>query len=172
MLTPSERAAAANAGDDVSAWPAANSGWSAALTRAALTCSSPATAATIASWPGFSLADVVLAGAPGLPPVAAATAAVLPAARAAVTAAAAAIILVRLRMRILLGLVDCTQGNQAGLRLAEDVPYRGLRNSAAARPGHLHARLRDVARPQQRFVRVAAAGYRDARSSASGWARR
>jgi hypothetical protein len=35
-------------------------------------------------------------------------------------------------MRILLGFVDCTQGNQAGLRLAEEVPYRGLRSSAAA----------------------------------------
>src|SRR6266568_4674186 len=129
VLTPSERAAAANAGDDVSAWPAANSGWSAALTRAVLTCSSPATAATIASWPGFSLADMVFAGAPGLAPVSDATAAVLPAARAAVTAAAA-IILVRLRMRILLGFVACTQGNQAGLRRAEEVPYRGLRSSA------------------------------------------
>jgi hypothetical protein len=43
-------------------------------------------------------ADVVFAGTPGLPPVAAATAAVLPAARAAATAAAAATILVRLRM--------------------------------------------------------------------------
>jgi len=30
-------------------------------------------------------------------------------------------------MRILLGFVACTQGNQAGLRLAEEVPYRGLR---------------------------------------------
>jgi hypothetical protein len=49
VLTPSARAAAANAGDDVSAWPAANSGWSAALTRAVLTCRSRATAATIAS---------------------------------------------------------------------------------------------------------------------------
>src|SRR6266568_656260 len=147
VLTPSERAAAANADDDVSAWPAANSGWSAALTRAALTCSSPATTATIASWPGFSLADVVCAGAPGLPPVADATAAVLSAARAAVTAAAAAIILVRLRMRILLGFVACTQGNQAGLRLTEEDPYRGLRSSAAARPGHLPARLRLASRP-------------------------
>jgi len=36
VLTPSARAAAANAGDDVSAWPAANSGWSVALTRAVL----------------------------------------------------------------------------------------------------------------------------------------
>jgi len=51
-----------------------------------------------------------------------------------VTAAAAAIILVRLRMRILLGFVACTQGNQAGLRLAEEDPYRGLRSSATARP--------------------------------------
>src|SRR6266516_7380145 len=147
-LTPSARAAAANAGDAVSAWPAANSGRSAALTRAALTCSSSATAATIASWPGFSLADMVFAGAPGLPPVADATATVLPAARAAVTAAAAAIILVRLRMRILLGFVDCTQGKQAGLRLAEEVPYRGLRSSAAAKPGPMHARLRDAASPE------------------------
>ena len=48
VLTPSERAAAANIGDDVSARPAANSGWSAALTRAVLTCNSWATAAVIA----------------------------------------------------------------------------------------------------------------------------
>src|SRR5262249_58357269 len=82
VLTPSARAAAAKADDDVSARPAANSGWSAALTRAELTCNSLATAATIASWPGFSLADVVLAGAPGLPPVAAATPTVLPPASA------------------------------------------------------------------------------------------
>jgi hypothetical protein len=59
---------------------------------------------------------------------------VLPAARAAVTAAAAAIILVRLRMRILLGLRLAPKGNQAGLRPAEEDPYRSLRNSAAARP--------------------------------------
>src|SRR6266566_4763993 len=133
LLTPSERAAAANTGDDVSARPAANSGRNAALTRAVLTCSSWATAAVIASWPcrspadleptafeppGFSLADMVFAGAPGLAPVVDATAAPLPAARAAVTAAAA-IILVRLRMRTLLGFVACTQGNQAGLRPAE-----------------------------------------------------
>src|SRR5690242_16388775 len=93
---------------------------------------------------------MVLAGAPGLAPVADATAAVLPAARAAVTAAAAAIILVRLRMRILLGFVDCTQGKQAGLRLAEEVPYRVLRSrAAAARPGPMHARLRDAASPER-----------------------
>src|SRR5215831_333156 len=126
-LTPSERAAAANAGDDVSAWPAANSGRNAALTRAVLTCSVLATAATSASWPWFSPADADLAGALGLPPVVDATAAVLPAARAAVTAAAAAIVLVRLRMRILLGFVACRRGKQAGLRPAEEVPYRGLR---------------------------------------------
>jgi hypothetical protein len=63
-------------------------------------------------WPGFSLADVVLAGAPGLPPVADATAAVLPAATAAVTAATATISLVRLRMRILLGFADCPKGTK------------------------------------------------------------
>src|SRR5215472_7043657 len=135
VLTPSARAAAAKAGDDGSAWPASNSGWSAALTRAVLTCNAAATAATIASWPGFSLADMVLAGAPGLAPVDDATAAVLPAATAAVTAAAAAMILVRLRMRILLGLVARPQGNQAGLRLAEEVPYRDLISSAARRGG-------------------------------------
>ena len=127
VLTPSERAAAANTGDDVSARPAANSGRSAALTRAVLTCSSWATAAVITPWPcrssadvepaalappGFSLADMVFAGAPGLPPVVDATAAALPAARAAVTAAAAAIILVRLRMRILLGSVACAKGTR------------------------------------------------------------
>ena len=60
----------------------------------------------------FSLADMVLAGAPGLEPVVDATAAALPAARAAVTAAAAAIILVRLRTRILLGFVACTEGTR------------------------------------------------------------
>src|SRR6266568_3300041 len=143
VLTPSERAAAANAGDDVSAWPAANSGWSAALTRAVLTCSSLATAATIASCPGRSLADMVLAGAPGLPPVADAIAAVLPAARAVVTAAAAAIILVRLRMRILLGFVACTQrepgGTQAGRRSSLPRPKKQHRPqtwpSACAAPG-------------------------------------
>ena len=58
VLTPSERAAAANAGDDVSAPPAANSGCSAAPARAALTCSAWATAAVIASWPGCSSADL------------------------------------------------------------------------------------------------------------------
>src|SRR6202035_578576 len=116
-LTPSERAAAASVGDEESARPAANSGWSAALTRAVLACSVLATAATIASWPcfsdgarfsdraaGFLAADTVFAWTPGLVPAVDATAAaVLPAARAAVTAAAAAIALVRLRMRILLG---------------------------------------------------------------------
>src|SRR5207248_2896251 len=99
VLTPSERAAALNTGDDVSARPATNTGCSAALTRAVLTSNSWATAAVIASWPcrssadleppGFSLADMVFAGAPGLAPVVDATAAPLPAARAAVTAAAA-----------------------------------------------------------------------------------
>ena len=54
MLTPSERAAAAKAGDEVSARPAANSGWSAALAWAVLTCNCWATAATIASWAAFS----------------------------------------------------------------------------------------------------------------------
>jgi hypothetical protein len=48
---------------------------------------------------------MAFAGMPGLAPVVDAIAAVPPAARAAVTAAAAAIILVRLRMRILLGFV-------------------------------------------------------------------
>src|SRR5262249_60861805 len=104
---PARRPASAGVGGRHA--PAANSGWSAALTRAALTCSSRATAATIASWPDVSLADVVFAGAPGLAPVADATAAVLPAARAAVTAMAAAISLVRLRMRIPLGFAACTQ---------------------------------------------------------------
>jgi hypothetical protein len=47
-----------------------------------------------------------------LAPVPDATAAVLPAARAALTAAAAAIILVRLRMRILLGFVACPKGTK------------------------------------------------------------
>src|SRR5262249_29660393 len=127
VLTPSERAAAANTSDDVSARPAANSGRSATSTRAVLTCSSSATTAVIASWPcrspagleptglgppGFALADMVFAEAPGLAPVVDATAAPLPAATAAVTVtAAAASILVRLRMRILLGFVACTQGN-------------------------------------------------------------
>src|SRR6266480_2005285 len=67
-LTPSARAAAANAGDAVSAWPAANSGRSAALTRAALTCSSSATAATIASWPCRSSAALEPPGALFLAP--------------------------------------------------------------------------------------------------------
>ena len=75
-----------------------------------------------------------------LVPAAAATATVLPAARAAVTAAAAAIILVRLRMRILLGLAPAPKGKQAGLRLAEEVPNRGLRNGAAASPGPVSGR--------------------------------
>ena len=57
VLTPSERAAAANA-DDGSAWPAANSGRSAALTRAVLTCSALATAAVIAAWACRSSADL------------------------------------------------------------------------------------------------------------------
>src|SRR5690349_3463730 len=53
-------------------------------------------------------------------------------------------------MRILLGFVDCTQGKQAGLRLAEEVPYRVLRSrAAAARPGPMHARLRDAASPER-----------------------
>src|SRR6185437_10006006 len=109
VLTPSERAAAAKAGEDVSARPAANSGRSAALTLAVLTCSAAATDAVIALWPcrssaALAPADAVFAGAGGLPPAVDATAAPLPAARAAVTTAAPAIILVRLRMRILLGL--------------------------------------------------------------------
>ena len=58
MLTPSERAAAENTGDDVSPRPAANSGRNAALTRAVLTCNSWATAAVIASWPCRSSADL------------------------------------------------------------------------------------------------------------------
>src|SRR6266568_1623751 len=59
VLTPSERAAAANAGDDVSARPAANSGWSAALTRAVLTCSSSAALEpTALEPPGFCMACV------------------------------------------------------------------------------------------------------------------
>src|SRR5262249_59057726 len=144
-LTPSERAAAANAGDDVSAPPAANSGRNAAFTRAVLRCSSLATAAAIASWPcrssadlapsaldvpglpagprGISPADMVFAGPLGLALVPDA-AMPPPAARAAVTAAAAAIILVRSRMRILLRLVACNPGNQAILRPAEEGPYR------------------------------------------------
>src|SRR5215470_6798071 len=147
MLTPSERAAAATSGDDESARPAANNGWSAASTRAVLTCSASATAAAIAAWPcrspadldpaafvppGFSLADMVLAGAPGLAPVVDATAAALPAARAALTAAAVAIILVRWCMRTLPGLLFA-QGNQAGLRPAEEVPYRDLRRQRRGR---------------------------------------
>jgi hypothetical protein len=51
-------------------------------------------------------------------------------------------------MRILLGLRLAPKGNQAGLKLAEEVPYRGLRSSAAARPGHLPAGLRDAASPE------------------------
>jgi hypothetical protein len=62
--------------------------------------------------PGFSLADMGFAGAPGLAPVVDAIAAPLPAARAAVTAAAAAIILVRLRMRTLLGSVLAPKGTK------------------------------------------------------------
>jgi hypothetical protein len=169
VLTPSERAAAANIGDDVSARPAANSGWSAALTRAVLTCNSWATAAVIASWPcrssadleptaleppGFSLADVVFAGAPGLAPAADAAAAPLAAARAAVTAAAVAIILVRLRMRILLGFVACAQRNQAGLRPAEKVPYRGLRKQRRRQPRHLPAQPRDTTSRENTAVRA------------------
>src|SRR5262249_19256154 len=126
-------AAAAPPATAVRPGPAANSGCSAALTRAVLTCSCWATAAVIASWPcrssadleptaleppGSSLADMAFARAPGLAPVDA-TAAALPAARAAVTAAAAAIILVRLRMRTLLGLWLAPRepsGTQAGRR--------------------------------------------------------
>jgi hypothetical protein len=37
-------------------------------------------------------------------------------------------------MRILLGLRLAPKGKQAGLRLAEEVPNRGLINSAAASP--------------------------------------
>jgi len=62
--------------------------------------------------PGFSLADTVFAGAPGWAPVVDAAAAALPAARAALTAAAVAIILVRLRMRTLLGFVACPKGTK------------------------------------------------------------
>ena len=86
------------------AWPAANSGASAALTCAVLRCRSRATTATIASWPALAalppltVADVVCAWAAGVPPSDAATATPLPAATAALTAAAAAIILVRVRM--------------------------------------------------------------------------
>ena len=117
-LTPSERAAAASAGDDVSAWPAANSGWSAALTRAVLMCSSRATAAMIAAWPCDSsvalepTAAVVFARALGVAAVVDATAAAVPAARTALTPAAAASILVRLRMRTLLGFVACPKGTK------------------------------------------------------------
>ncbi len=58
VLTPSERAAAENTGDDLSARPAANNGRNAALTRAVLTCNSRATTAVIASWPCRSSADL------------------------------------------------------------------------------------------------------------------
>jgi len=155
-LTPSERAAATNAGDDVSAPPAANSGRNAAFTRAVLRCSSLATAAAIALWPCRSCADLeptaldlpgftagplrispedmVFAGLPGLEPAADAAAMPPPVARAAVTAAAAAIILVRSRMRILLRLVACNPGNQAVLRPAEENPCRGLRKQRRTEP--------------------------------------
>src|SRR5262249_28971348 len=129
VLTPSERAAAANTGDEVSALPAANSGRNAALTRAVLTCSCWATAAVIASWTrrssagvepaGFLLADMACGWVPGLVSVADATAAPVPPAARAAVAAAAAISLARLRMRILLGLWLAPKepgGTQAGPR--------------------------------------------------------
>jgi hypothetical protein len=55
---------------------------------------------------------MVFAWAPGVAAVVDATAAAVPAARAALTAAAVAIILVRLRMRTLLGFVACPKGTK------------------------------------------------------------
>jgi hypothetical protein len=62
--------------------------------------------------PGVSLADMVFARAPGLAPVVDATAAPVPPAARAAAIAAAEIILVRLRMRLLLGFVASTQGTR------------------------------------------------------------
>ena len=60
-LTPRSRAAAWRSGESGSAPPAANSGASAALTRATARCSSLATDAAIASWPALSAAAPALA---------------------------------------------------------------------------------------------------------------
>jgi hypothetical protein len=51
-------------------------------------------------------------------------------------------------MRILLRFVACTQRNQAGLRPAEEVPYRGLRKQRCRQPGHLPTRPRDATSPE------------------------
>src|SRR5262249_13846084 len=83
---------------------------------AGLACAPRAPAAAIVAWPCRSSAAfeptvaMVFAGAPGVAAVVDATAAAVPAARAALTPAAAASILVRLRMRTLLGFVACPKG--------------------------------------------------------------